>query len=84
MYFATVKGLSKAKDEQNLLLIELRTLNLSSLILNMVLLQQMVLGCIGLSTDLIKTINMAFGISCGMAMFMIAVSMLIYGRGKWE
>ncbi len=84
MYYATIKGISQAKQEQNILLIELRTPNLSSLILNLVLLQQMVLGCIGLPTELIKTINMAFGISCDMSMFMIAVFMLIYGRRKLD
>ena len=82
-HYLISKGIKAAKEEQNLLVIELRTVNLSSVLLNMVLLQQMVLGCLNISVATIKTINMAFGISCGMAMFFIAISMLIYGKIKW-
>ena len=79
LYYLTFKAIKSAKDENSPLLILLRMVNLSSLIMNLVLLQQMVLMLLPISVEVVRTINTICGFFCGGSMFVISISMVIYG-----
>lgn len=80
LYVLSIYGLWDAKRQNDLLFLGLKLVTYSSFFMNMVLAQRLVIGCLSISDRQITFINFAFGISCGIAMAIIAISMFIYGR----
>lgn len=77
-YFLTIKGLFEARMQKNLILIALRLVGFSGMLMNLVLMQRLILGCINVTEEVAQLVNLYFGFSCGGAMVSVAICMLIY------
>ena len=77
-YYLTIKGLFEARIQKNLILIALRLVGFSGMLMNLVLLQRLILGCINVTEEVAQLVNLYFGFSCGGAMVSVTICMLIY------
>ena len=82
-YGMTVRGMLLAKKEKSISGMGLRIVSFSSFLMNLVLFQRMLLGCLSISDHTVETVNFSFGISCGIGMFLSAAAFLFY-IGKRE
>ena len=77
-YYLTIKGLFEARMQKNMILIALRLVGFSGMLMNLVLMQRLVLGCINVTEEVAQLVNLYFGFACGGAMVSVAICMLIY------
>ena len=76
--YLTIKGLFEARMQKNLILIALRLVGFSGMLMNLVLMQRLVLGCINITEEVAQLVNLYFGLTCGGAMVSVTICMLIY------
>lgn len=77
-YISVVLGIKKEKLKNDTLSVGIRIVNLSSCVVNLVLVQRMILSEINLSDSVRVCVNSVFGYFCGGILFIMAISMLIH------
>lgn len=78
-YVISVYGLLDAKRQNDLLFTGLKIVSYSSFFMDLVLEQRLIIGCLNITDKQITFVNFTFGISCGIAMALLSISMFVYG-----